>query len=972
LNRAITLTCQAMGGLVGQAFFYKPEEERLQLCALYGKEGVDIQEVDNRINIRLGVGLSGWVAQHRQPAYVEDVTLDDRWLHVNGLDDGVHSAMIAPILYGERLFGVLSVLHDQLAVFSKDHLDLLVAICQEVGLALSNADRYLQIERKLAEMTLIQNLALIFTQRLELRVLLDEVVSQLYERFQYPLVEIFLLSGEEIVLQSFRGRQPDVTVQSIHRGIVGRVARTGEINFIPDTSQDPDYFCCSPNTVAELAVPICRDERVVGLINIETHLPNQLTEHDRDLLQVLAGQISIALENAVLYERVRSHAEELELTVDQRTAELTSLFELNQNIGYTLSYEELMRLLLDHLMSAIGSEITGGCLVMDGYRLIFVQSQRNISPGAMSALRSYFLNILSRFGDITGKLESTPIEVIHTANFYDDADTIDQIASMMHVPIVVGRKNAGILLAGGQTGATFTESQARLLETFAHQAATAIQRIKTILAAEQKRLEDLVEHLPVGVLLLDSDYRLLVSNPLAKEILKVLDVGVEEGILTHLAEHSLDELLHRYKDPLPVEIVHEGPPRRFFEVQIPVMGENNQNWVLMLRDVTQERENQVRIQMQDRLATVGQLAAGIAHDFNNIMAAILVYADLLMGDPSLSRSGRDRLAIIEQQVQRAASLIRQILDFSRRAVMEQSALDLLPFIKELERMLARVMPETIRLELAYKPGSYTAKADPTRLQQVFINLAVNARDAMPQGGVLHFAIDRLVLEPGENPPCPDLPPGSWIVITVRDDGDGIPEEVLPHIYEPFYTTKPIGQGTGLGLAQVYGIIKQHGGYIDVSSQVGEGTKFAIYLPALAEAKTERRHTEPFSSLDGMGKVVLVVEDDNATLAALRALLESKNYDVITARDGFEALQQFERSNALISLVVSDVVMPQMDGLALYKALQERAPDMKILFVTGHPLEGENQALLEGGDVHWLQKPFSAREFTRAVQNLLEV
>ena len=583
--------------------------------------------------------------------------------------------------------------------------------------------------------------------------LLDEVVSQLYERFHYPLVEIFLLSGEEIVLQSFRGRQPDVTVQSIQRGIVGRVARTGLINFIPDISQDPDYFCCSPNTVAELAVPICRDERVFGVINIETHLPNQLTEHDRDLLQVLAGQISIALENAVLYERVRSHAEELEHTVDQRTAELTSLFELNQNIGYTLSYEELMRLLLDHLMSAIGSEITGGCLVMDGYRLIFVQTQRNISPGAMSTLRSYCLNILSGFGDITGKLESTPVEVIHTANFYDNAETIDQIASMMHVPIVVSRKNAGILLAGSQTGATFTESQARLLETFAHQAATAIQRIKTILAAEQKRLEDLVEHLPVGVLLLDSDHRLLVSNPLAKEILKVLDAGIEEGILTHLAEYSLDELGHRNRDPLPMEIVHEGPPRRFFEVQIPVMGENNQNWILMLRDVTQERENQVRIQMQDRLATVGQLAAGIAHDFNNIMAAILVYADLLMGDPSLSRSGRDRLAIIEQQVQRAASLIRQILDFSRRAVMEQSALDLLPFIKELERMLARVMPETIRLELAYKPGSYTAKADPTRLQQVFINLAVNARDAMPQGGVLHFAIDRLVLDPGVAPPA---------------------------------------------------------------------------------------------------------------------------------------------------------------------------------------------------------------------------
>jgi PAS domain S-box-containing protein len=972
LTRAVTLTCQALGGVVGQAFFYKPEDERLQLCALYGKEDVDVLEVDNRINIHLGVGLSGWVAQNRQPAYVEDVNQDDRWLHVHGLDDGIHSALIAPILYGERLCGVLSVLHDERSAFSHDHLDLLVAICQEVGLALSNADRYLQIERKLAEMTLIQNLALIFNQRLELRVLLDEVVNQLYERFHYPLVEIFLLSGEQLILQSFRGRQPDVIVQSIQRGIVGRVARTGIINFIPDTAQDPDYYCCSPNTIAELAVPICRDDRVIGVINIETHLPNQLTEHDRELLQVLAGQISIALENAVLYEQVRSHAEELEHTVEQRTAELTSLFELNQNIGYTLSYDELMRLLLDHLMSAIGSDITAGWLALDGYRLIFVQSRRNMTGRGLSSLRTYCLNVLSQLGDFTGKLESTPIEVIHAASFFEPAETIDQIASMMHVPIIIGRKNVGILVAGDEAGATFTPSQARLLETFAHQAATAIQRIKAILAAEQKRLEDLVEHLPVGVLLLDLDYRLLVSNPLAREILSALEVEAEDGFLTQIGEHSLDELLQHYTDPVPVEIVHEGPPRRFFEVQIPKMGENHQNWVIMLRDVTQERENQVRIQMQDRLATVGQLAAGIAHDFNNIMAAILVYADLLMGDPSLSKSGRDRLTIIEQQVQRAASLIRQILDFSRRAVMEQSSLDILPFFKELERMLARVMPETIRLELAYKPGSYLVKADPTRLQQVFINLAVNARDAMPQGGVLHFGLNRLLLEPGVSPPCPDLPPGGWIVIKIRDDGAGIPEEVLPHIYEPFFTTKPVGQGTGLGLAQVYGIIKQHGGYIDVSSQIGAGTEFNIYLPAIVETLPERRQTEPFSPLDGMGKVVLVVEDDNATLAALRALLESKNYDVITARDGYEALQQFEQSRAQISLVVSDVVMPQMDGVALYKALQERAPGMKILFVTGHPLEGENQAFLEGGGVHWLQKPFSAREFTRVVQNLLEV
>src|SRR3990170_4904944 len=206
--------------------------------------------------------------------------------------------------------------------------------------------------------------------------------------------------------------------------------------------------------------------------------------------------------------------------------------------------------------------------------------------------------------------------------------------------------------------------------------------------------------------------------------------------------------------------------------------------------------------MQERLATVGQLAAGIAHDFNNIRAAIVVYAELLRRDPNLPAASRERLLIIQQQVQRAASLIRQILDFSRRSVMEQSQLDLLPFIKELDKLLARVLPETIRLDLAYQPDAYLVNADPIRLQQVFINLALNARDAMPSGGTLSFDLRRLQLSPGAPPPIPYLPPGDWVVIQVSDTGSGIASEIMPHIFEPFFTPKPVGQGTGLGLAQV--------------------------------------------------------------------------------------------------------------------------------------------------------------------------
>jgi CheY-like chemotaxis protein len=302
--------------------------------------------------------------------------------------------------------------------------------------------------------------------------------------------------------------------------------------------------------------------------------------------------------------------------------------------------------------------------------------------------------------------------------------------------------------------------------------------------------------------------------------------------------------------------------------------------------------------------------------------------------------------------------------------MEASVLDLLPFVKELDKMLRRVMPETISLELAYQPASYLVHADPTRLQQALMNLALNARDAMPAGGMLRFELDRLLLFPGGVSPIADMPPGDWIRLVVEDTGEGIRPENLQHIFEPFFTTKPVGQGTGLGLAQVYGIIKQHNGFIDVESQAGKGTRFRIFLPAYAEAPTERNQVESANGYDGSGKTVLVVEDDGVTREALNALLEAYNYRVLTAINGVEALQVMENSERPADLVVSDVVMPKMGGVSLYHILKERWPQVKVLFITGHPLESESQMILEKGSVHWLQKPFSVQDFHRAIQVLM--
>ncbi len=319
-----------------------------------------------------------------------------------------------------------------------------------------------------------------------------------------------------------------------------------------------------------------------------------------------------------------------------------------------------------------------------------------------------------------------------------------------------------------------------------------------------------------------------------------------------------------------------GPPtHQVFEIlSTPfIVAGRREGWTLLIRNTTDASRIQQMAQQQDRLAAVGQLAAGIAHDFNNIMAAIILYSEMLLSQPDLSGRSYERLTTILQQAQRASGLTRQVLDFSRRSVMEQHPTTLVPFLKELHKLLARTLPESISLRLDFEDEDVIVNADPSRLQQVFMNLALNARDAMPGGGELRFHLGMLDVSDGEVTPSPGMGRGRWVCITVSDTGEGIPAEALPHVFEPFYTTKDVGAGTGLGLAQVYGIVQQHGGHILVWSERGQGTQFSIYLPVLFAAAAPAQAEMPQPVVRGHSESVLVVEDDPATREGVRQVLE---------------------------------------------------------------------------------------------------
>jgi len=504
---------------------------------------------------------------------------------------------------------------------------------------------------------------------------------------------------------------------------------------------------------------------------------------------------------------------------------------------------------------------------------------------------------------------------------------------------------------------------------------TEIEKLKLLEKTQEQaiQVQRILDTVQEGILTLDERRRLTLANPAAARYLDLLG-GYRMGeTLTHLGGRPLSMLLGPSADGLPHEVSVTGPPRRIFEIHVNAAPPDAEGggWILLVRDVTEERQIQVSAQKQDRLAAVGQLASGIAHDFNNIMGAIILYAEMLLRSPGLQQKDQERLITVLQQAQRAAVLTRQILDFSRRAVMEPHRMDLVPFFDELQKLLARTLPETIRIELIHPPEEFVVSADPTRMQQVFMNLALNARDAMAEGGELRFEVDRIKLGPLDPPLFHNMLPGDWIRVRVTDTGVGISAEILPRIFEPFFTTKAPGEGSGLGLAQVYGIVKQHSGYVDVVSQVGVGTTFIIYLPSRSLPPDKVGSPERVSQAEGQRETLLVVEDEDATREAVCDFLQALNYRVLEAADGREALEVFERERDKIDLVLSDLVMPGMGGVTLYRKLRERYPGVRMVVMTGYPLGGGTRELLEQGKVIWIQKPMDSDTLAHAIRQALD-
>ncbi|MGC2185356.1 MAG: response regulator [Terriglobales bacterium] len=389
------------------------------------------------------------------------------------------------------------------------------------------------------------------------------------------------------------------------------------------------------------------------------------------------------------------------------------------------------------------------------------------------------------------------------------------------------------------------------------------------------------------------------------------------------------------------------------------------------RDITERRRLENQLQQAQKMDAIGRLAGGVAHDFNNLLMVISSYAELMLDSLAPQHPLRRNVDEIQKASRSAADLTRQLLAFGRKQMQSLQLLDLNRIIADINKMLPRLIGEDI--ELVFVPGEKLAKvkADPVQIEQIVMNLAANARDAMPKGGRLVIETASLQLDDAYIQQHSIVPPGSYVLLTVTDSGSGIAPEHLSHIFEPFYTTKEEGKGTGLGLATVYGIVKQNSGFIWVYSEPGMGTTFKIYLPQTRQAKLA---LQPPVAIEGSPRgceTLLLAEDEAAVRQSTHEFLSLSGYIVLEAKNGTEALALARAYNGVIDLMVTDVVMPQMGGARLAGELASDRPDMKVLFVSGYAETTFQHHGAIDVTTRFLQKPFSLKTLARKIREVLD-
>ena len=553
----------------------------------------------------------------------------------------------------------------------------------------------------------------------------------------------------------------------------------------------------------------------------------------------------------------------------------------------------------------------------------------------------------------------------------------------------IAHTEAEMLIEDGKTAPYYFTGVKVELEGKPHLAAIGLdlterKKIEDALRKSEAAIRALVDNAPYGIATISpQDDRFLQANP---AMLKILGFESELELLRLSLSHDLYpesgayglpfqltgaeffnsvEFTWNRKDGKPIQVRASG--RRLANTQ------NQKDLIeIIAEDVTAQRSLEEQLRHSQKMEALGQLCGSVAHDFNNLLGVIIGYSELLSTDSAIDESMKAQLAIIKQAGERAAGLTTRLLAFSRRQVMQLSVLSLNSVVVETEKMLQRLMRENVTVQTRLDPDLWRVRADPGQIVQVIMNLAINARDAMPTGGTISIQTENVNFENSVSLSGTSVEPGRYVRLGVTDTGIGMDQQTLGRIFEPFFTTKTSGKGTGLGLATVYGIVKQSGGYIIATSTLGKGTTVAIYLPMLEESaesfpriSAPDHHSDHANGLD----TVLVVEDETLFRHVLREGLQARGFNVVEAANGIDALRVAGELEGKIRMVVTDVIMPHMSGPELVSALRRLNPDVELLYMSGYSHD-EVQEENSYSELTLMQKPFQIDQLAQKMREIL--
>jgi PAS domain S-box-containing protein len=778
-------------------------------------------------------------------------------------------------------------------------------------------------------------------------------------------------------------------------GIVADLGR-GNVRVLEDIAALPrpstmEHDLQAAGIRAYISVPLISHGVLVGSLSLGAAGPGAFTSEHVDVASELAGQLAISIRQARLYEQIQHHAEELEQQVATRTTQLTrrtAQLQVAAEVARDATTAHDLNELLNRSVALVRDRFGfyhAGIFLTDERGKYAVLRAATGDAGRQMLENGHRLKVgevgIVGHACASGEPRIAPDTGADAAHF--DNPLLPDTRSEMALPMRVAGRVIGALDVQSTDESAFRQDDVEILQVMADQLAVAIEKTRLfeqVQATLEERLRTVVSNVPIILFALDREGVFTLSEGKGLNALGVKP-GERVGKSAFALYRDAPEVLDDYRRALAGEVVtsvREQAGAVFDTWWSPLRDASGEitGVIGVAADVTERHRMQEQMQRQERLAAVGQLAGGIAHDFNNFLTTIVFYAHLLLRDQNGKRDIASIAETIIGEANRAADLVRQVLDFSRRSMMETRPVNLASFVEEVMDILQKTLPESIQVKMEVGSDNCTVEIDPTRIQQVIVNLALNSRDAMPESGELCIGLSRVTVGSTRAglPEIADLEltAGDWVRLSVQDTGTGMDARVRAHLFEPFFTTKG-PKGNGLGLAQVYGIVKQHRGEIHVETELNHGTTFQIYLPAYVENHAREGQTDADTAgaiPQGRGETILFVEDEDSVRDAGERVLQSLGYRVLTASDGREALEVL-RNNSGVDLVLTDMIMPEMGGRELIQKVKQIAPGVKAMVMTGYTIQEDVQALRDSGFADIVYKPLEIGVLSRTVRRILD-